>query len=360
MADSDDDWEFVKHVEGSSNHRTQGHGASWTGYWSHHTRRDLPTLCPGLPKLFDFGTGPEEHVAKQYHTENINSEEDQNSTAGCHVVIRSKSRGKKIYAIIPSCRSCNKAKAENENGSKEGVKLFYFCRAVTIIDTEADGSKFAGKITLPKEFSFDGKSCSDWWVLITALKVIDGDGTNRRIEIEGYSNKDNNEKGDRKRKTPCEDGNCKFWDDNNNPTNVCTKKKCMVRRAVYSNPGGYLETLAVLWREASDGEDKFRQRGVLLRYEKGFKPKILRCNVGMYPKNKKDYKEAYGLCKKDGCHQDRVDGSENCAEHPESPPLNDNDNNVNALANVLKGTHMAGSSSSAQPVHRPYGKGAAR
>lgn len=336
MADSEDNWEFVKHVEGSSNHRTQstyeGRGASWTGYWSHHTRRDLPTLCPGQPKLGHLGTDPQNHVAQQYHTENINSEEDRNSTAGCHVVIRSKSRGKKIYAIIPSCRSCNKAKAENENGSKEGVKLFYFCRAVTIIDTEADGSKFAGKITLPKEFSFDGNKDSDWWVLITALKIIDGDGTNRRIEIEGYSNKD-------KKKIPC--GSCVFIN------NVCTMEKCMVRRAVYSNPGGYLETLAVLWREASDGEDKFRQRGVLLRYEKRFEPKILRCNVGMYPgRNKDDYKKAYGLCKKDGCHQDRVDGSEHCAEHPESPRLNDDDNdddnNVNALTNVLEGTHIAG------------------
>ena len=296
MADSDDGWFVVRHIEGSANHKPKGFNGSWLTYATEHIDRSfqgqgLPLLCPGNQKHGATEIALERHDA--HSIKGPPREDKTGSTSGCHALIRNKQSGREKYAIIPACQSCNTTR--DKRWPFNCVPLQWFCRAVTIIDTEASKSQFAGMITLPK-------SNNDWWKRITALKIDDGNGTDtvKCIIIEGYSNKDNKEN----KQTPC--GSCVFIN------NVCTKKECMVRRAEYPNPEDYLATLALLWRKASEGRDMGKS-GVFRKLEGEFRADVIRCNVGMYPgANGNEYKEAYGLCEEEHCHRDRGDDGNFC------------------------------------------------
>ena len=359
MADSDDEWEFVKHVEGSSNHIPQGYGASWTGYWSHHTNwshhtgRPLPTLCPGVPEA---GVGAHPLSYSDAH--------------GSHVLIKNIRSGREKYVIIPTCKRCNVGK----------VPVHLFCRAVTIFDSDA-ANKFVGKITLPNEYAVERKE-KTWWVYIHSFNVDDKDCDKKKqsITIVGYSNKDLVNR--RTPGRPC--GQCTFSDTNH----VCTQAaNCKLRRAIYPNTEDFLAELALLWRRVQKGRN---MHIALTGYEGGFSPEIMRCKVGWYPPRRAahggraEYKEAYRLCMEEGCNQDRV-GITRCEQHPEPPPLNDADNDDDddndddndddggrdaqandtaTLVEEMKGLDVkeqeSGPSSSAQPASQPHGKGVAR
>ena len=109
MAELDDEWVFVKHVEGSANHKPQGYNATWTEYWKERIGRELPTLCPGATV---DGPHPLEKKGKGKY-----------GYVGAHVLIRHKQSGREKYVIIPTCSPCNRSQKP----------LLLFCRAVTIL-----------------------------------------------------------------------------------------------------------------------------------------------------------------------------------------------------------------------------------
>ena len=284
MAELDDEWEFVKHVEGSANHKPQGYSATWTKYWKERIGRELPTLCPGV-------TNDGAHPLQVEKKGKGKKEKDSYGYVGAHVLIRHKQSGREKYVIIPTCSPCNRSQNP----------LHLFCRAVTIFDSDAQ-YKFVGKITLPDDYAARdkyniGKKLT-WWVSIHSVNVDD-----QNITIVGYSNDSVDGGG-----TPC--GECTF-----NENHVCGKNiKCKLRRAIYPNVEDFLAELALLWRRVTKGFNTDSRGGrnmgvqkALLEYEQGFIPEIIRCGVGM---GQEVHKKAYGLCKTRGCNRDRgVDGA---------------------------------------------------
>ena len=290
MPDNDTRWVFKKHIKGSSNHKSGSN--SWVQYWKDKTELKLPDLCP-CDRTGEADNKQPAHGITATAIERTNQARDEGDrSAGAHVMVINSDLELEIFAIAPCCGSCN-------NHNVEG-NLRWFFRAVTILQNDKLGSKFAGMITLPKEYA-DNKN-GWWWQRITAFSVDD-----ETITIEGYSNNDNNDV------TPA------------NPCNVCTFgvdhvcNGCKKRRAKYNNIDGrdYLSEIAHLWRRAQQ-KNNFTVRGSVARYQEDFKPVILRCNVGMYPgkspEERNKYKQAYGLCMHVGCHNDSNDsvGGEYC------------------------------------------------
>ena len=153
----------------------------------------------------------------------------------------------------------------------------WYCKAVTILQEDADEYRFVGKITLPPV----GKAASRWWQRIDGVEVND---ENKDLTIKGITNKVKGDPDD-----PIING----------------KPQRPITEHTYNNPGDYLLLIAAAWRDATThaGLD-FSKRGVFKRYEDQFKPRVLRCNEEMYPRNKVEYKKAYGLCIGDHCHKD--------------------------------------------------------
>ena len=268
--------------------------------------KEHPRLCPG-----DLDTQEVEkksaHPLKQNESGIVN-------TVGCHVILKHKDTNKRAYAIIPACNKCNKADRSKRHHDTIG-NLRWYCKAVTILEEDAFTNNFVGKITVPVKDS-KGKPRKVWWQDIMDIMDVSGacaDGTTRTktLTIRGYTNIDKERPG-----TPHACNDCKFGEDSNykNEKFLVCSGQCKRRQYTYSNPAGYLQKIASLWKYGPNVA--LGNHGVLKNFENKFKPCVLRCQEEMYPgKNPVEYKKAYGLCTNKGCHKDSLPRAELCKEH---------------------------------------------
>ena len=288
-------WEFVRHVEGSAYHQLQ-EAESWIQYWMRHVNVNRhPCLCPG-------DKFPSETENKEAH-ELLENSENNVQTVGCHVILKHKDTNKRAYAIIPACNSCNKA----DRSKFAFGNLTWYCKAVTILQEDAYDHNFVGKITV-RTSDEKGKTKALWWHCITDI-IVEDCADEKTLKIRGYTNMD------AKPDPPQDCDTCTFVEDKKyRPSLVCAG--CKRRQYTYMNYEDYLLKIACFWRDATAVRDLGR-RGALVSFERRFKPRVLRCNEKMYPnKNRqirRDYKIAYGLCKKEHCHNDSQ-GDDLCKE----------------------------------------------
>ena len=264
-----------------------------------------PRLCPG-----DLDTQEVEkksaHPLKQNESGIVN-------TVGCHVILKHKDTNKRAYAIIPACNKCNKA--DRSKRHHDIGNLRWYCKAVTILEEDASKYSFVGKITVPGVKDSKGKKRMVWWQDIMDIMDVSADGTTgtNTLTIRGYTNIDKERPG-----TPHACNDCKFGEDSNYKNgNFLVCSGCKRRQYTYSNPAGYLQKIAYLWKYGPNVA--LGNHGVLKIFETNFNPRVLRCQEEMYPgKNPVEYrryKKAYGLCTNKGCHKDSLPRAELCKEH---------------------------------------------